>query len=158
MQENVRRPEGASLYAFTLNASDRYQYFNHPLRMRMALIKYIEKVHWAFNSISTYKLYVEISKPEESTKGPPRIHLHGTIEFKHLGYEKFLLDKYNVLAQFGVFKLSKMNDLKVWRDYYLKDQEIMEDLLRELGLPLFINQNTTILQDGRDENGRFKFT
>jgi len=112
-------------YAFTLSPSDKFQCINklHRFDSFRSLVYELflcEKF--------TYELFIEISEPLNQKQLPqgtlgPRLHLHGTIEFKtksQLG--NFLLKSVYKFLRVGNVYIHTMDDTNKWPEYYNKQK------------------------------------
>ncbi len=118
-------------YSITINFKDSYQFFNNINRVRKVkrllhdiLFNGYVKLH---NII--YELHMEVSEPRGfHTAGyaGPRLHFHGTIEFKYRAdLQYFLLFQYRAILKVGSVDIDTIEDSSVWKEYCTK-----QDILR----------------------------
>lgn len=115
------------IYSITINPMDNYQfYFKKNRYCRFRSFMYETLLKW----MGEYTMYIEISEPRGFQKqgyAGPRLHLHGTFQFKsphEIGY--FLLYMYPSLCKIGTVDIDTVKDPKVWLKYCTK-QHIWRD-------------------------------
>ncbi len=110
-----------TMYAITINLIDKYQYHNNINRFQ----KVRNLLHETFMGWpGDYELHIECSEPRGMhTQGRtgPRLHAHGTIQFKtnkHIA--RFLLINYYKLLRIASVDIDTISDLSVWKKYCTK--------------------------------------
>ena len=107
-------------YALTICPSDKYQFYNRQDR-------YTKFHNFWYEQLLCYKkyeLFIEISHPHDVLKqgyAGPRLHLHGTIEFKTKSeLATFLLYGITNLLKISRIEIDTISDKRIWQDYCMK--------------------------------------
>lgn len=119
--KNKKMYQDLETYTFTVNPSDRYQYFNKIDRFRKAYRSarsYLANICYA-----EYDLYPEISKTG-------RIHWHGYITM--LNAASFQLYDVPMMSKYSIYEIDFLTDPLVWHDYIEKDKTQMKKLTDHL--------------------------
>lgn len=119
--------ELCTIYSITFNPQDKYQSFgraDRDVRLRNKLYE------WALtlDKHTKFCFHFELSEPKTimAEKGGPRIHVHGTIEFKtREALKQFLMYKLYQLQHLGVVDIDTIADLAYWEKYCTKQKHIM---------------------------------
>lgn len=106
----------AQTYSFTLNPSDKHQYWNEKLRRFEKVVTNIKKL-LGFILYAEYELY-----PEISIKG--RVHFHGYLSV--LDPVNFLLYDVKKLETCSIYEIDTIANPEVWRSYIQKDKKKMK--------------------------------
>lgn len=125
-----------TIYSLTLNPEDKYQFSGKVDRRH--------KIKETYRSIldecgADYKLKMEFSEPNGMMKQGyfgPRLHYHGTIQFKNNSclYE-FLNITLRKLLSIGIVDIDVCNDPTIWWDYCTK-QKIIKDKLDSIKIQI----------------------
>lgn len=117
-------------YSITINPIDKYQFNATSKRIQ----KFKSFVYDQLVGIGPeYKLYIEFSEPHGmKTQGylGPRLHLHGTIEFKStrdIG-NWLCYDMYNIY-KWASMDIDVVNDEEIWYNYCTKQKLIKNNLI-----------------------------
>jgi len=112
-------------YALTLTPCDKYQFAEKENRFnRFRNFMYENFISKKFK----YEMFIEISEPidqKQLSKGSlgPRLHLHGTIEFKSKAQiGKFLLSGIHQFLKYGNVYIHTIDDLPTWQEYCNKQK------------------------------------
>jgi len=114
---------------FTLNPSDKWQYFGSSDRLEKVRNLLHEEVHLRLsagavkNTRIDYWYCLELSEPRvhDATQSGPRIHLHGIIGFPTMAaYRVWLLRYQYELTRFSRIEIDTIDDINVWIKYCRK--------------------------------------
>lgn len=128
----------SSYYAFTLSPSSQPQQTNLG-KMRLNCMS-----HWCKDEIirslnrlryCKYTLFTEISKGG-------RLHYHGTIMIENIPW--FYYHDIPLLKGIGTYEIDTVEDVKIWKQYCLKQRTFMESFCKDNDMTYCINTNGTI--------------
>lgn len=117
-------------YAFTINAHDRHQFFEHANRLKKGIAYYTEKLNNSLNDYADYVAYVELSEPKgelDVHSMGPRLHVHGVFILRSdILTRQFLLNGMTKLKEGSSCKIDILTDPMLWAFYITKQQYIMQ--------------------------------
>lgn len=116
--------------AFTLNASDKFQYFGDSDRLNKGVRFYSQRLKDALDPYAKYVAYLELSEPhgnlDVKTMGP-RLHVHGVFILRNeIMTRQFLLHGLPRLKEECKVDIDTIKDASVWAFYCTKQQHIMQ--------------------------------
>lgn len=113
------------LYAFTVNAADKFQYAGMPAMERAMKCKkhYVSILEATKSYLMRYYFVPEISIPEANTM--PRYHLHGIIYFRDDDDILFwLLEMQTILSGNHSYNIKPVHDIDEWLTYCHKQNRL----------------------------------
>lgn len=122
----------ATIYEISINACNKYQYANDPLRSTKAIQFYKSCIKSQLSDICQYYFTFEISEPKYGVDGKPitRIHLHGVIKFNDIeSILKFHETRFNNLISTCSVQMN-MYRKDYWPWYIHKQSHMMKSYPR----------------------------
>lgn len=136
-----------SQYAITIAPDDASQYFGSKDRLK----RFVYTIQWLLITHVpagiTYKLNLEVSKPDQMQNHQGRLHYHGIMEMTEDQYYDYYIDWARLLLPIGRIELKPLNDQvmkdkRTWAEYCEKDREPMERQCAKVNVPYLLTDET----------------